>query len=52
MKNWKTTLGGLVAAVGTYLVNSQTGVLQILGQVLAVVGTLLLGHSAADANSK
>ena len=52
MKNWKTTLGGIVAAVGSYLVNSQTGVLNIIGQVLAVVGTLLLGHSAADSKGE
>lgn len=48
MKNWKTTLGGVIAAVGTYLTNSQVGVLNIVGQILNIVGVLLLGGAAAD----
>lgn len=44
----KTTICGLIAAIGTYLSTSQTGWLQILGQVLAGVGTLLLGYNAKD----
>ena len=51
MKNWKTTVAGVLAAVGQYLVNSQTGFLNILGQVMSAVGLLLLGHSAIDAKS-
>ena len=46
--DWKTTICGVIAAIGTYLSTSQTGWLQILGQVLAGVGTLLLGYSAKD----
>ena len=43
MKNWKTTVGGILAAVGSYLVNSnQTGWINILGQVCSAVGLLLL----------
>ena len=47
MKNWKTTLGGIIAAVGTYF-QSQEGWQHIIGQVLSAVGLLLLGHSATD----
>jgi hypothetical protein len=48
MKNWKTTLGGILAAVGGYLVNGQAGVLHIVGQVFSFVGTMLLGVAASD----
>lgn len=47
MTNWKTTLAGLIAAIGTYL-QSQSGWLQIAGQVISAIGLLMLGHSAAD----
>lgn len=46
--NWKTTLGGIFAAAGTYLVNSQTGVLNLAGQILQAVGLFFLGYSAQD----
>jgi urea transporter len=49
MQNWKTTLGGILAAVGSYLVSSQAGVLHVVGQVFSFVGTLLLGVAASDA---
>ena len=47
MANWKTTAAGIIAAVGTYL-QTQTGWLQIAGQVISAVGLLMLGHSASD----
>lgn len=47
--NWKTTVGGILAAVGGYLVNSQTGVLNLVGQVCQAVGLFFLGYSAQDA---
>jgi hypothetical protein len=52
MKNWKTTLGGLLAAAGSYLVNSQTGWLQIVGQVAQAVGLFLLGAVAQDSTTE
>ena len=52
MKNWKTTLGGVIAAVGTYLTNSQVGMLNVVGQVLNIIGVLLLGGAAADFKSE
>jgi len=50
MKNWKTTLGGILSAVGTYLTNSQTGWLNIVGQVFTMAGLLLIGSMAKDHN--
>jgi hypothetical protein len=51
MKNWKTTMGGILAAVGSYLVNSQTGWANVIGQVMQVIGIFLVGLVAADASS-
>jgi hypothetical protein len=51
MKNWKTTIGGLLAAVGSYLVNTQIGVLNVVGQIMQVVGIFLVGATAQDAPS-
>ena len=48
MKDWKTTVAGIVTAIGTYLVNSQTGWLNILGQGLQFIGVLVLGYQASD----
>jgi len=50
MINWKTTLGGILSAAGTYLTNSTSGWLHIVGQVLTMVGLLLLGGMAKDHN--
>jgi hypothetical protein len=47
MKNWKTTLGGVIAAIGTYF-QSQQGWQNVLGQVMSAIGLLILGNSAAD----
>lgn len=50
--NWKTTVGGVLAAVGSYLVNSQTGTLNLIGQISQVIGIFLIGAMAQDAASK
>lgn len=47
-KSWKTTLGGVLAAVGGYLTNSTTGWLNVVGQVVSGIGLLLLGGAAKD----
>jgi hypothetical protein len=52
MKNWKTTVGGILAAVGSYLVNTQLGVLNVVGQIMQVVGIFLVGAAAQDAPSE
>ena len=49
MKNWKTTLGGILLAFGGPLSAATTGYVQITGMVLSFVGALLLGKSALDA---
>lgn len=48
MNNWKTTLGGALSAVGVYLATSQTGWLQVIGQILSIIGTVALGYNAMD----
>lgn len=50
--NWKTTVGGILAAVGSFLVNSQTGWLNVVGQVAQAIGLFFLGASAKDAARK
>jgi hypothetical protein len=51
MKNWKTTIGGILGAVGTYLSNSQVGTLQVVGQILQALGVFLIGAAAQDAST-
>ena len=52
MKNWKTTLGGILAAIGSYLVNSQVGWANVIGQVAQAVGLFLVGAAAQDSATK
>jgi hypothetical protein len=51
MKNWKTTLGGILAATGQYLINHEQGWMNIAGQIVSAIGLLLLGSAASDAKS-
>jgi hypothetical protein len=50
MKNWKTTLGGIMAAIGQYLTQAESGWLNIAGQVISGIGLLLLGAAAQDSS--
>ncbi len=50
MKNKKTTLGGLLAAIGTALTASNDAVFHTVGVVITAVGSLLLGTMAKDHN--
>jgi hypothetical protein len=50
MKSWKTTLGGVLGAAGLSMQTSADKTVQIVGWILAAVGTLLLGASAKDSN--
>ena len=50
MKNYKTTICGLLAAIGTYL-QTQQGVLQVVGQIMSAVSLFLLGAAAKDSGS-
>ena len=47
--SWKTTIGVLLTALGSFLVNSQTGILSVIGQVAQAIGLFFLGASAQDA---
>jgi len=47
--SWQTTVAGLIAAIGTYLVNvDEPSWLKIAGQFLQVIGTAWLGMAARD----
>lgn len=50
MKNWKTTLGGILAAAGTAMQSSDDSTVKIIGQIAGVIGLILLGSSAKDHN--
>jgi hypothetical protein len=50
MKSWKTTLAGILVALGTSLTQSSDKTLQTIGAILTPVGSLLLGLSARDNN--
>ena len=50
--NMLVSIGGVLAAVGSYLVNSQTGTLNLIGQIAQVIGIFLVGAMAQDAVSK
>jgi len=52
MKNYRTTIFGALTALGAFFAQSSTGVLQVVGQGVQVLGTLLLGASAHDAVNK
>lgn len=49
MKSWKTTVCGLVAAMGTYLITvKEPAWVSLVGQFLAAVGTAGVGMFARD----
>ena len=48
MKSPKTTIFGLLAAVGTYLAANTTGKVQAIGQVVGSLFTFLTGAAAQD----
>lgn len=51
MKNWKTTIFGGITAAGLGLAQSGDSVLVAIGQVLSVLGPILLGIFAKDAST-
>lgn len=48
MKNWKTTVGGILLGIGLPLSTAGTGIYKVIGAVLASASAVLLGVSAAD----
>lgn len=50
MKNWKTTVGGILLGIGTPLAAAGEGIYKTIGTILATIGGILVGLSARDAN--
>lgn len=50
MKNWKTTACGAITAAGVGMSQSDNPTIKMIGQVLMVVGPLLMGFVAKDFN--
>ena len=48
MKNWKTTVGGIITATGLFLVTMTNPTLHLIGQILAPIGAALVGINATD----
>ena len=48
MKDWKTTLSGLIGAIGAYFAASENPTLKMIGQILTAVGIGLLGYHSTD----
>lgn len=51
MKHWKTTLGGILAALGPMLTASGNDKLHAAGVLVGALGVLILGGTAADATA-
>lgn len=50
MKNWKTTLFGAITAAGIGLTQTDDPILKTIGQIIAILGPVLLGLFAKDSN--
>lgn len=50
MKSWKTTLFGGITAAGLGLSQADDPILKTIGQVLAVIGPVLMGLFAKDSS--
>lgn len=50
MKNWKTTIGGLMVSAGLAMQNSDDQIIRTVGGIFIVVGPIILGVSAKDKN--
>lgn len=48
MKNWKTTAGGVIAALGLFLIGQSNPIAHLVGQLLAPLGAFLTGLAATD----
>lgn len=47
-QDWKTTVSGLIGAVGAYLATLENPTLKMFGQILTAVGICLLGYHSTD----
>jgi hypothetical protein len=48
MANWKTTVAGIVTAIGVGFSQSSDPTLQTIGKILIVVGPVIFGYVAKD----
>lgn len=48
MKNWKTTVGGIITATGLFLMAQTNPIAHLAGQILAPVGAFVTGLAATD----
>ena len=46
--NWKTTLSGVIGAIGAYLATLDNPNLKLAGQIITAVGIALLGYHSTD----
>lgn len=50
MKSWKTSLASTVAACGLAMQASDDENVKLIGQVLSIIGTFLIGFFSKDNN--
>ena len=50
MKNWKTTIGGLLTAIGLSVGASEDPKCHLIGTIVAGIGALIIGGAAKDKN--
>ena len=50
MKSWKTSLGGILAALGFAMTESPDETIKAIGKVLEALGLLIVGFGAKDFN--
>lgn len=48
IKDWKTTVSGLIGAVGAYLSTNDNTTLKLIGQIMTAIGVALLGYHSSD----
>lgn len=48
MKNWKTTVGGILLAAGMSMQSSDNPTVKTIGFVCATIGGLMVGLTAKD----
>ena len=52
MKNWKTTIGGILATIGAALILLDNIYAKFAGGILSAGGVLLIGIAAKDSTVK
>lgn len=48
MRDWKTTVGGIVAAAGIAFTQSDNPTLKTAGAIMTALGTVFFGYHASD----